>query len=376
MIESKKQAPQSLKDIAESKSIEELSTDQILQFFSHDNLLVSLPENHKYIVDPRNGEGIIFNPTRANRPHNYPESDLVSGEKISECPICQGTTTGILDWVDLSEGFSFINKNLYPVLTVPSVDQLEGLNHNAVIGLHFVQWTSSIHTQDWHNMSIADCVLVMKRLAALEKVLIRIGRELSKKIDDQNKYSKDEWYISIIKNFGALVGSSLEHGHQQIILGNVPPRRIKENLGFKERTNQTYSEFILASVKSDLIIEDYGSAVLFVSMYMRRPFEMVLALKDPQKSYLHEMNQKELLDVTRGWKDASRIFRQLFPELKREIAFNFITHNGPGAGIYFEFLPYTQEQGGFEQLGLSVSQADPVSVANKIRIHLEQLTDH
>jgi len=372
MIESKKQVPQSIKDIAESKSIDDLSTDQILQFFLNDTLLISSHQSNKFMVDPRNGECIIFNPARANRPHNYPESDLVSKENVSVCPICQGTTTGILDWVDLSEGFGFINKNMYPVLTIPPADQLEDLSQNTIMGLHFVQWTSSIHAHDWHNMTLEDCVLVMKRLSVLEKVLGKTGRDISSKIEAQGKKYKNEWYISIIKNSGAPVGGSLEHGHQQIILGNIPPRRVKENLRFKEKKNQTYSEFILSKINNDLIIRDYGSAVLFVSMYMRRPFEMVLALKDTQKSYLHELDQNELLDVTRGWIDASRIFRQLLPDLQREIAFNFITHNGPGAGIYFDFLPYTQEQGGFEQLGLSVSQADPISAANQIRNYLEE----
>jgi hypothetical protein len=51
----------------------------------------------------------------------------------------------------------------------------------------------------------------------------------------------------------------------------------------------------------------------------------------------------------------------------REIAYNVITHNGPGAGLYFEFLPYTQESGGFEQLGLFVCQAEPEAAAAQIR---------
>ncbi len=37
------------------------------------------------------------------------------------------------------------------------------------------------------------------------------------------------------------------------------------------------------------------------------------------------------------------------------------------AGLYFEFLPYTQEQGGLEQLGLSICQMEPERAAQDIR---------
>ncbi len=76
--------------------------------------------------------------------------------------------------------------------------------------------------------------------------------------------------------------------------------------------------------------------------------------------------------ISAGWRDAARVFQQLMPSLNREIAYNIITHNGPGAGPYFELLPYTQEKGGLEHLGISVSQADPFQTADQIRILLDQ----
>ena len=44
-----------------------------------------------------------------------------------------------------------------------------------------------------------------------------------------------------------------------------------------------------------------------------------------------------------------------------------VTFNGPGAGLYFEFLPYTQEMGGYEHLGLIMCQANPAAVAEHLR---------
>jgi len=76
--------------------------------------------------------------------------------------------------------------------------------------------------------------------------------------------------------------------------------------------------------------------------------------------------------VSSGWRDAVRVFQQIMPLLNREIAYKIITYNGPGAGLYFELLPYTQEKGGLEHLGISISHADPFHAAEQIRSLLDQ----
>ena len=105
---------------------------------------------------------------------------------------------------------------------------------------------------------------------------------------------------------------------------------------------------------------------------MRRPFDMILALKDTWKSYLHELERDELEAITAGWRDATRAFQLIMPSLNREVAYNIVTHNGPGAGLYFELLPYTQEKGGLEHLGMSICQADPYQTAAQIQLLLDQ----
>ncbi|MCP5132064.1 MAG: hypothetical protein H6976_00205 [Gammaproteobacteria bacterium] len=42
-------------------------------------------------------------------------------------------------------------------------------------------------------------------------------------------------------------------------------------------------------------------------------------------------------------------------------------NNGPGAGLYLEFLAHTQEIGGFEQLGLWVCQESTTNAAAYLR---------
>jgi hypothetical protein len=51
----------------------------------------------------------------------------------------------------------------------------------------------------------------------------------------------------------------------------------------------------------------------------------------------------------------------------KPIAYNIVGHTGPGAGIFFDFLPYTQETGGFEHLGLFVCQNTPELCVSNVK---------
>ena len=175
-------------------------------------------------------------------------------------------------------------------------------------------------------------------------------------------------FVSIIKNSGLAVGGSLAHGHQQIALSNVMPRRVYEHWKFEQKYGLLFSEYLLEKNPQDLIIRDFEEAVLFVPYFMRRPFDMVLAVKDTRKAYLHELELKELEAVAKGWKDATWAINQIMLKVGKEVNYSVITNNGLGTGLYFEFLPYTQEDGGFEHLGLSVCQAEPVKSAAQLRM--------
>ena len=58
------------------------------------------------------------------------------------------------------------------------------------------------------------------------------------------------------------------------------------------------------------------------------------------------------------------------PTMGKPTAYNVTVSNGPGAGLYCEFLPYTQETGGFEHLGLWVCQDNPWRVAPHLQEYL------
>ena len=347
-----------LEKILQAQDIEKLSPEQIANLFLEDQEIAKFAPDGICQIDPRNGDRIVFNSARARRPYdNRPAEQNLSQQ---ECLICKGKTTHVVDVAQLSEGFTFINKNLYPVFYPNNFDgeseDSAALNQNEakgreIHGFHFLQWTSSYHDKDWHNMPQSDRVIVMKRLAVLEKKLLEDFGD----------------YVMIIKNYGHLVGGSLVHGHQQIGNSNVIPNRFRQNKKFQKEYGETFSAYMLRENPSDLTIKDYGPAVLLTPYYMRRPYDMLLILKDTKKSYLHSLTEAEIAAATDGWQDAIRIMLTVMPQIGREIAYNITTHNGPGAGLYFEFLPYTQEMGGFEHLGIYLCQGNPQSAAEQAR---------
>ena len=371
--------------LIEAEDVTALSFEQLAQFVRAEPGLDDFRPDGVYQIDPRNGERVVFNAARARRPHdNRPTEASVAISPERPCMICRGETTGIIDVAELSEGVTFINKNLYPALypfarsatagdaSPPSDRGLQGFSREPrpARGLHLLQWTSSLHDRDWHNMPLEDGVIVMERLAALEEMLLTQGAEVYPPALANPTGAPA--FVSIVKNYGHLVGGSLTHGHQQIIFSNLIPRRLLDDWRFLQATGETFAAYMLRENPPTLQIQDYGAAVLLVAYFMRRPYEMLLILKDTRQQYLHALTDGEIQAVVAGWGDAMRAIRAVMPQLGREIAYNVVTHNGPGAGLYFEFLPYTQEIGGYEHLGMFVCQENPENVASRLRDILHQ----
>ncbi len=349
-----------LNNLLQSGSVDELTIDEIKKFTLEEKGIAAYAPDGISQIDPRSNDRIVYNSARARRPHDNREETVDQAANGKECLICQGKTTRIIDLAELREGYTFINKNLYPIFyPFEKNKQINQEDESALIevegqrasGFHFLQWTSSEHDKDWHNMPLDDSLIVIKRMAALEKKLIDGGVE----------------YVSIIKNFGHLVGGSLVHGHQQIGASNIMPNRFTQNKMFAEKNGESFSAFMLRENPKDLTIIDYGSAVLITPYFMRRPYDMMLIIKDDKKSYIHSLDDDECRAAAKGWRDAIRIMLTIMPQIGKETAYNIVTHNGPGAGLYFEFLPYTQEMGGFEHLGLYLCQGNPNSAAQDAR---------
>lgn len=372
---------ETLAKILQAENIQGVPFPELLRLYREEEGISTYLPDGVYQVDPRNGDRILYHSSRARRPHdNRPAQTVPPEESGQECVICQGRTTGVIDVAELSQGFTFINKNLFPILypfdRTGSDRQIDVGDHKprtgegSAHGLHLLQWTSSLHDRDWHNMPLSDCAIAMDRLAVLEKKLLAESGEFMP-VTEKGEHG----FVLIVKNYGRLVGGSLAHGHQQIAHSNVMPRHIRDNWVFETEREETFSAYLLRENRSDLIVRDYGPAVLVIPYFMRRPYDMMLLIKDVDKRFLHQLSEAENRAVAQGWQDAIRLIRSVMPQIGREIAYNVITNNGPGAGLYFEFLPYTQEVGGAEHLGLIVCQGNPASAAARIRELLTEETE-
>ncbi len=339
-----------LEKLLQVSDIDALSGAELLELFREDINTNHRPSDLVY-EDPRSGERVVYSTARSVRPHDYPVEQTEAAVDEEGCIICQGKTTGVVDVAELSEGFTFINKNLYPAFYP--------FDSSGSSGLHLLQWTSSCHDVDWHNMNPEDAGIVMSRLAVLERSL------LSTTLPGQGVDA--ERFVSIIKNYGAVVGSSLKHGHQQIMLTNVQPGSAKLQRAFLRERGETFADFMVRENPEELIVQDYGPALLVVPGFMRRPYVMMLFIKDTQKAYIHELTPDETSAVARGWCDATRGYHDLMPRIGKEVAYNILTYNGPGAGLYFEFLPYTQTLGGLERMGLYICTELPKVAARRLR---------
>lgn len=368
-----------LATLLEISDITTIKYEEIVDLFIEEKLTQKLPEG-SYQIDPRNGDRILYHASRSIRPYDNVLPIRSNEGRDKECVICRGATTGIVDVADLSEGFTFINKNLFPVL----YPRMKGMERGSAsgyeelpppvgsaYGLHFLQWTSSYHDRDWHNMPVEDCAIVLSRLGALERKLIEespdgmIGDEKPEGLGDTSGH------VLIIKNYGRAVGASLSHGHQQVVFSNITPRRTLEHLAYQVNHDEPLTAFILRATPPELLIKDYGGAVLLVPTFMHRPYEMFLVVKDWRKRFLHELSTEEIAAVGNGWHDATRIFHHIMPKLGKEVAYNVTSFTGPGAGIYFEFLPYTQPMGGLEHIGLYVCQETSGRAADAIKESLK-----
>ena len=363
---------ETLQSILQCEHIESLTGERLETLFREEEQIGRFLPSGIYHVDPRDGAVVVFNAARARRPHDNAEPPTEPEEDGANDPVCRGETTGVIDVAPLSEGFTFINKNLFPVLYPFPDDRLRGTveGHGDAFrprGMHFLQWTSSYFDRDWYNMPQSDRLVAMQRLAVLEGKLLLDGSEghpvSGTTVDGRSAHG----HVLIIKNHGRLVGGSLAHGHQQVLYSNLKPRHIARNERFEQERNETFAAYMMRENPAELMIKDYGPAVLIVPYFMRRPYNTLLILKDHSKRHLCECTEEELAALAEAWGDTTSAFMALMPAIGKPAAYNITVSNGPGAGLYCEFLPYTQETGGFEHLGLWVCQETPQRVAEHLK---------
>ncbi len=339
-------------------------------------------------IDPRNHERVLFSPARArrpsdNEPEDQPSAPLDPEEQVARdlarCPVCTGKTTSILDITELPSGrHTFINKNLYPVVypgdgfaeagDAPEIgiDGPSAMGQEAR-GVHLLQWFSNDHYDDIDTQDPADLKVVFGRLLMLEaKLLHGKGSKMPKTTATQGP--PHNGYVGIIKNYGRLVGGSLAHGHMQIVHTNVLPRRIEDDARFHERYDVPFARHMLENNPESLTVKDFGGKIrMLIPYFMRRPLDAFFIPLGTAETHLHHLETAHIEALAEALQFATATAKAAMPQIGREPAYNIIFHTGPVGLLYVELLPYTQETGGYENMGLYMCQGSSSGTATIYR---------
>jgi galactose-1-phosphate uridylyltransferase len=351
---------------------------EMLDWLASDPAITGHTPDQTCQLDPRDGSLVVYSTARSGRSSDtIPPPEEHGGQS---CPICQGKVTRILDLAPLSRGFTFISQNLFPILN-PAPRLADELLARAIYpdpdhcgrvayGMHLLQWTSSCHASDWHNMPVKDLKVVLNRLARLEKRLTRGATGYMPSMDTSNNFFGS---FSIIKNWGSPAGASLSHGHQQVAFSNIMPQRAFNNWSFHRRHKRTFSRFMLTENPVELTVTESSQWRLIVPYFMQRPLSLMLLHRGAGIQHLYELDEAGITELGAMMQQATRMLMELIPAYGRPPAFNFAIHNGPDNEVYVEFFPVTQTTGGFERLGLWICQEKPQRACSRLQEALHKL---
>ena len=355
-------------------ALDQIRFSELLNWLSADPAIAAHTPDQTCQLDPRDGSLVVYNSRRAERHHDVAVDHSVAHSDSAPCPICAGSATRIIDVAAQSEGFTFLSQNLYPILN-PSPCLTDTLLSRALYpdpqhigrvayGLHLLQWTSSFHDRDWHNMPLVDLQVCVERLAVLEEKLCHeAGGYMPPSDNEVDTFG----CFSVIKNWGGAAGASLSHGHQQIAFSNIMPQRAFSNWSFFQRHNRTFAQYLIAENPPELTVAEWGRWRLVVPYFMQRPLTVMLLPIVGGLRHLYQLTQQERLDLATALQATIRSLLVLIPAYQRPPAYNFVLHNGPGNDLYLEFFPITQTNGGFERLGLWICQERPQRAAQMLR---------
>jgi len=319
--------------------------------------------NPEAAQDPRTGMWISFSEARLKRP--LPPADAGTGAPAGEddrphtdCIVCTSRLTPAVDVAALCHGQTFITPNLYPmVYPFPAARAAGGR------GLHLLQWCSTAHEADIHNMCSHDMQTVMRRLAVLERFLLH-----GNAAGFPDTGGGHRGFAAVMKNRGFKVGGSVEHGHQQIAHLSVMPRIIALERDYLRHEGASYASSLRKAASPGLVVAEFqGGVTALVSPFMRRPLEAVIVPPEGAGEFLHDLDENSLNGMAEALRALTGALSLLMELRAMSFDYNLAFHTGPIGLCYIEILPWTQPLGGFEHLGHYLCQEEPGSTAKAYR---------
>jgi len=340
---------------------EDVNFDTVFKKFSEN---CSRP--YSYSIDPRDeiepgtGTMTVYTDTRYFRP------DIFSGK--SPCLICQGNILEDLLIMSrkLSSGsFAFAQANQYAFLNPDQTFDIMR-THGDFRGINFLVWPSTSH-EDIREISPEDHVKSFDMISEIEKRVL---------FDD---FNKDYGFIAcqVVKNIGSALETSHVHGPYHVAIMNKHLKRIYDDIRlkkklsrrslselitdfkdfrFKNTKNISFIKFFQEKNNPNLLIKDYGSMVLAIPYFMKRPLEAIIYPKNNNVQWFGELNQEQKVDLAKATSDVSYALSLIMPSLGKIYDCNIAFHTGPIGTIYAEVFTSTQRPGGYERLRFYVCE--------------------
>ena len=328
-----------------------------------------MPELRK---EPVTGRWVIISTERRNRPTSF--ASVTRNEEASKCPFCPGnehfTPREVLAYREPGSepdrpGWRLrVISNRYPALKIEgSLDRAPRGIYDRMngVGAHEVVIETAVHAHDMVDMpdhQVRDVLWAYReRMADLER-------------DTRFKH------IIVFKNYGQAAGSSLEHSHSQLIATPVVPKRVQEELDgarhyFEYKERCIFCDIVRQEVSDKVrIVKDYDAFLTFAPYASRFPFEIHIAPKSHQSSFL-EMSEAEYTNLAVCLKDT-------LLRLKLALSnppFNYILHTRPVSAEHHEYfhwhieiIPRITRTAGFEWgTGFYINPTEPEEAAAFLR---------
>ena len=303
--------------------------------------------------EPRDGFAVVTSENRALR-LALPEDS---------CAVCDWHLCDAVDVAELpGDDRAFLTPNLYPI-TFPFEGDCSGDGTGDAApagsrGVHLVHWSSLDHAGGLPGADDATAAALLQQLARAEEFLLHHAPA-----DYPDRGDGHRGHAAIVKNRGRKVGGSVEHDHQQILLTAQQPAEPPRARGLGPR--------LLAETPAELRVDESGGATggatTLVAPFARRPLHAFVVPHGPEAGWLHHLPAETLAATARALARLTAAADALMTERHGEPAWNLVCHTGPDVGPLFELRCFTQPLGGFEHLGLYLSEERPATSAGRFR---------
>lgn len=323
------------------------------------------------------GDWVALAPERAARPHDVKAANAAAPKEQRDhdprCPFCVGneaetsaTIDAELDPADPSRWLVRVFPNMYPVVTageaVAPSDTQRGLFHEIPgHGRHEVLVESPDHSRELAEQPLEQVERVLATLRRRARVLAaEPGIEL----------------VQIFKNQGSAAGSSLVHGHFQIVGMSVVPRqlRVKYQVAadyYNEHGVSVYTDLTRAELTAGVrVVGENAEFVAFAPFASRMPYETWIVPRT-ERSTFAALASEALPELARMLVDVlTRLSRAL-----QDPPFNLVIFSAPRRHAdepdfvwHIEILPRLATPAGLElATGLAINPVLPEVAAQVLR---------